>query len=312
MADKKNHRYYLSQNTFGGKYFTEVEPDLEVVVGDETIKVHKLMLILFSPIFKTQLLECKQNENITVKCNNPKIFKILIDILSCRRTIDEIDEDMTIEENIELINLANFYNIESILEQLLQGFYECEIEEIKLYTWWKNSEYPPLKKYCLDQIYYIFQRNKPSERNTFLKTVTDGSHMEYFFENRQELIEIPEVIYYNIIYVWANSHTIKDNVEHNNIIANWKNKLISLIDIDKFPIDVLAKCFDKLYKDFGEEYIKTFVRKYNTNEFDVKKEIGPDCTIDKIVLHVIKKKKKDKDEKIWTKELSNNYVIIGK
>ncbi len=110
MADDKKPRYYLPKNTFVEKYFREMEPDLEVTVGNEIVKVHKILLTLYSSIFKTQLLECKQNDNIVVKCNNVKIFKTLMEILACKRTVLQFDDDISVDEYIELVNLANFYN----------------------------------------------------------------------------------------------------------------------------------------------------------------------------------------------------------
>ncbi len=126
---------------------------------------------------------------------------------------------------------------------------------------WKTIEYPPLKKYCLEQIYYIFKDDK-ADLNTFLKTVADGSMMEYFLQNQKLYIPIPEIKWYNAIYTWEKLHTQVYNAENNKIISQWKNKLVAMIDISKICMNDLSNNYNTMSKDFGEKYCKVFVNKY--------------------------------------------------
>ncbi len=145
MADKDKVTYYLPNNSFSDLYFKYHEPDLEISINGEKIKVHKIVLILYSPIFKTQLLECKENDIITVDKCSLKTFKFLMDILSNAKSKEDIDNDIHLDQYIELINVANYYGIDELLGILDKEFDDfSELTSQEIYSIWKDVEYKPI------------------------------------------------------------------------------------------------------------------------------------------------------------------------
>ncbi len=61
MNNQTESEYYLPRNTFTDLYFSIHKPDLEIQIKDEIVKVQKTLLVMYSSVFKTMLLECRQD-----------------------------------------------------------------------------------------------------------------------------------------------------------------------------------------------------------------------------------------------------------
>ncbi len=208
--------YYLPKSTFTNYYFQRHPPDLQVKVADEIIEVHKILLLFYSPVFETQLLNCKQDDILEIKhCDNPKIFRLMIDILSYKRTKQEICKEMGFDELIEVINLANYYNIDVLLDVLQKRFDEYQLYTHSAYRTWKKVEHKHIKKKCMG---IIFESIKCYARRQILANIITSDDIEQLFLENKKLDaneQISQELRNAVLYEWQSKHIIIDNIEHN-------------------------------------------------------------------------------------------------
>ncbi len=265
MSD--SDKYYIPKDTFTDLYFETQEPDFDVHVGDEVIKVHKLLLTMYSPILRTMLLECEQDSSftLTIDCK-PKIFKKLIAMLSCQQSVEEIDKEFYFDEYIELINLADYYDIEKLLKPLENGFYEYNLTVDNIYEKYKAIKSKNIKKACLYEIYTQFKDEPVGDLETLLKSITSGDDMVNFYEEHAKIKDcnltciVPEARLYSIAQKWRDLHATAQEINIITYSAYYK-KLLQIIDLNDFRPDELIKMGRVLYSDFDKKYVNVLLEK---------------------------------------------------
>ncbi len=289
---------YLSKDIFTELYFNTHEPDLDLQIGDEVVKVHKILLSMHSSVLKS-MLEYTQKDEIVKLDFQPKSFKALVDIISYKINQSTINS-FKIDEMIELINLADYLNIEKIFYPLEKDLIKC-LTIANIYHTYKAVKNKSVKKSLIHEIYNFFRFDSAD----LMKSITDGNDMLYFIEDckKSGYYLYNEGDYYSLICLWRSQH-----IENAN---EYVNKMLALIDINKFDNRELIKYMKHLYNDFGQTFSNIISDKLNMDMYDVKKEIDDSAHITKINLHGQKERAKGKYYTAdWYTELTDDCIII--
>ncbi len=268
MTETNDLHYYVSKDKFTDWYFSTHEPDLKIQVKDEVINVHKIILIMQSPVLKTMIQDCNQDSILTLDCN-PKIFKILINMLSYN---NRKDINIEYDELIDLINMADFYHIDELLCSLQKEFNEYDITEKFVYEVYKKIKYKPLRDECLNKIHNFLIAKKSENTNILLETITDGDDLVHFIDQTLKLIKLIDKNYektnlFEIINSWKDIHLKKKNNTDKNI-ETYYCKLLAMIDINNLSTSSLIDHGTSLYNNLGKEYVKTLLKKLKKYTFN--------------------------------------------
>ncbi len=295
-SNEGKEEFYLPKDKFTDLYFIHNEPDLEVHIKDEIIKVHK-MVLMHSEIFKNMLLDCKQTNFLTIDCDS-KIFKIVIDILSYKITKKEVNSTITFDDLIKLINLLDYLNIHELIDVFEKKFNEYELKSENMYEIYKTIKYKPIKNICLHKIFNDL--DPPGSREKLVKIIDNCDNMMYIIQEGRKK-NTPELYIYAIVLCWIKIHNSKENKQDSENI----NKLLSMVDISKFKLRDLIKYSRRLLLDYGEKFTTILLKKLHSNIYDVKKEVGTDASLNMITLGV------SEDDECWEILLaSSEYILI--
>ncbi len=247
--------YCLGKDKLADLYLANSEPDFEVHVKDQVIKVHKLLL-LHSKILTTMIQDCKDNHNQLTLDADPKLFQILVDILSYKMTKDQLTSALNLDEFIEFTNMVHYYDIPELSDILSQRFGTYKLTSENLYSVYKKVKCKIIKQICKHKIFMFITDDKL--RTELFKHLDYSDDVISFL---QEAIKIRqpgwnEQLSYKIVKdclaVYKGDSKVKDN-------------FLSMIDISKFSLSELIINGKELHAYYGEKFTMLMLDKLNSN-----------------------------------------------
>ncbi len=252
----------LDSSIFSQLYFATQPEDLEVHIKDEVIKVHKLVLTMHSPILK-HMLECNNDNNsiLTLDCD-PKIFKLLIDILSHRFTFGQFK--VNLKNFVELTNLIDYFDISHLCDFLNRNYHALEYEPEVIYTLYCCIKYKPAKKICLQKILHLLSIK--TSRLVLLKAIKNTDNLFYFLTEykKAHADKNLETFIYHTIYEWQ--------VVNDSSSIEKYNSLLLAVDFSNFKLKDLVKHTTTLKTDLGAKFDEILAEKlkaHNMHKEDI-------------------------------------------
>jgi hypothetical protein len=152
------------------------EPDVIFNVRGTEMKVHNILLTMYSPVFNAMLNGKFNTDKNDIDCD-PVIFQKFIDILYLKQV------SMTFVEVLEIVNLLDYYDITIISPK---GFFDKLVTNDiiiaeNIYTAWSHLKVESLKESCDKAICKVLSLNFNSEQScTIIASIESESDMLYF------------------------------------------------------------------------------------------------------------------------------------
>ncbi len=223
-------------------YIRDNPPDLTLSIQEELIHVHKLVLTLHSPVFKSMLDGNFKIDDTIELDHHLTSFKYFIDILYDRFIKDTVDDF----GKVPIINLLDYYGVEHKIELMAT--------QSTIYFCYKNLTDYNARQHNLNKI-YKFLTHDAHTINKFLETIVHEKDMISFMATMEALNNttsehfdhdyfVSDSNFLKIISMWIKIH--KPNTDT-------IQKLLSLVRLDLLnvrditdDIVLLESYFDKL------------------------------------------------------------------
>ncbi len=250
--------------------------DTTVEVSSVPLEFHKIILIMHSTVFKT-IFDGKFKKYDILKIeNDPDIFAKLKELMYNKQP------ELTIEEHVEIINIADFYDMGEIYKATTEQLYKKVTKE-DVYDAYRHLKPDESKKKVALIIARFFAHYKScAETQTLLKSITDGDDMIKFVKYLVDLNAITDENS-SESYIGVTSPDFIAEIELLNLINDWYtffkttkkdiqdsekyfNELLKFIRVANFTVRQLlheiptlnifdkAKIFDALLERIEDDY----------------------------------------------------------